>query len=217
MDLTRALQVLRDVAAKCPRAYSNAHANHNTHPERLDYIILAAQSLKRIDPKWGMNGKRGNASDPSADAIAYGVGRDVRIFDIITAAGEHGTNLDALGFNDVTAFGPGIYVDPDAWSPQAACSGDVPVPPPVPVPVPPPDAELHARIALMQTSLSFLINEVAAQRKDLVVAHHQLANIHDQLAHARLEIQDARKALDRPLNVELSHRYLGTMKGTIQP
>jgi hypothetical protein len=131
-DFGRALEVMREVASACPRAYANAHADHNQHPERLDYIILAAQALKRVDARWGMNGKRGNAGDPSSDALAYGEGRNVRIYDVIASAGEHGTNLGALGFNDVTEVSRpngGIYVDPDAHRPRVAC-GTAPAPTP---------------------------------------------------------------------------------------
>jgi hypothetical protein len=169
-DFDRALQVLRDVASRCQRAYGNAHADHNTHPERLDYVILAAQALKKVDPGWGLNGKRGNASDPSADAIAYGVGRNVRIYDIITAAGEHGTNLNALGFNDVTAFGPGVYIDPDGWTPVAACSGQAPTPtptepPPQPKPTP---VSIPGRSEMMEEGRAlddFYASEEGLQRK----------------------------------------------------
>jgi hypothetical protein len=38
----------------------------------------------------------------------------------------------------------------------------------------------------------------------------------DLLANARLEIAEARAALDRPMRVELNHRYLGSITGTVK-
>lgn len=118
-----ALSIMRDVAALCPRAYANAHGNSNTHPERLDYIIYAARALKRFDPLFGMNGKRGKANDPSSDAIAYGTGANVRVIDVIRSAGAHNGDPDFIVWNDVTGDGGAgaIYVDPDTWTPKVKC------------------------------------------------------------------------------------------------
>lgn len=107
-----AVQTLKEVAQKYPRAYGFAHADNNTHPEKLDFIILAARVLNKLDPKFGMNGKRGNASDPSSDVIDYGVGRDVVIADVIQRAGAHNGDIGLIGWGDVTSFGPGIFIDP---------------------------------------------------------------------------------------------------------
>jgi hypothetical protein len=108
------------------------------------------------------------------------------------------------------------YLKPGATAPPVE-PPKPPVEPPAP-PVPPPvDTELHNRIALVQTGISFLINQFAAQRADIETLHRQQANLYDQIAHARLEVQEARAAMDRPLNVELNHRILGTLRGTVKP
>jgi hypothetical protein len=171
-DIDRAKAIMREVAAACPRAYANAHAAHNTHPERLDYIILATQALKKFDARFGMNGKRGNASDPSADAIAYGAGRSVLVVDVIVGAGEHGSNLDAITWNDVTGFGPGVYVDPDTHAPVVPCGstpkpnpGETPKPnPPTPVPpAPAPPIDLSPVLAEL-TAVRSALREAQADR-----------------------------------------------------
>lgn len=165
-----AVRIMRDVAAQCPRAFSFAHADHNTHPERLDFIILAAQALKRFDPLFGMNGKRGNASDPSADAIAYGVGTNVRVADILVGAGEHMNRrepLDAIVWNDVTGVGGAgaVYVDPDGHRPRVAC-GASPQPPPATGPgaFTAQHAEIFARLGTPNGSLDAgFVRRVAEQ------------------------------------------------------
>jgi hypothetical protein len=49
------------------------------------------------------------------------------------------------------------------------------------------------------------------------VLHRQQANLYDLVSHVRLEMKEARAAMDRPLTVEIPHRLLGTLRGTIKP
>ncbi len=130
--IDEALDILRETAKKYPRAYANCHANHNTHPERLDWIILGTRALvTRIKPhpltgaKFGLNGKRGNIKDPSADALAYGVGTNVIIADVVGSAGEHNGNIDKIGWGDVTDKGPGVWVDPFSFNTEVDYGGDI--------------------------------------------------------------------------------------------
>jgi hypothetical protein len=74
------LDILRKTALDYPRAFNNCHANNNTHPERLDFIILSTRRMwghsgliGSNNERVGMNGKRGISSDPSSDAIAFGM------------------------------------------------------------------------------------------------------------------------------------------------
>lgn len=133
----QAVDMLRDVATRCPRAYANAHRDENQHPEAWDFIILATQALKRVDPLFALNGKRGDARNLSSDALAYGVGRNVRIYDVIVAGGTQGNDLSKIAMQDVTADSTvdgvvmGIAVDPDSRQPLVPC-GTAPVPTPLP-------------------------------------------------------------------------------------
>lgn len=127
-DIDGAIGVMRQVASQCPRAFANAHRAGN--PEAWDYIILAAQALKRFDPAFGMNGKRGNPSDPSYDAIAYSSGAGLRIVDVIAGAPDHNGDLNAIVWQDVTAQSTvngvvmGFNIDPIGRSPVVPCGSD---------------------------------------------------------------------------------------------
>jgi hypothetical protein len=78
------------------------------------------------------------------------------------------------------------------------------------------DSELHHKIGLILTGQSFDINQGAALRKDTDELRRMLVEVVDLLANARLEIAEARAALDRPMRVELNHRYLGSITGTVK-
>lgn len=121
----RALEILREVATKYPRAYANAHRDENQHPEAWDFIILGTRELNRFDSLFGMNGKRGNLNDPSSDVFAYGTGTDVLAIDCIRAAGSHGNNLDAIQWFDVTGVGGAgaIWINPFSRTTHVDYSG----------------------------------------------------------------------------------------------
>lgn len=55
--------------AKYPEAWGHAHVEGD--PRRLEFIKLLASDLNKKDPKVGLNGKRGNPNDLSADALNY--------------------------------------------------------------------------------------------------------------------------------------------------
>ena len=127
--INAALAILKATALKYPRAFQNCHANNNTHPERLDYIILACRELVKLDPLFGMNGKRGNKNDPSSDAIFYGTkSESSSVIDILTAAGETNT-IEEIKWSDVSADGPGVWVDPNVWDTEVDYSNGGTTPP----------------------------------------------------------------------------------------
>lgn len=81
-----------------------------------DLMNAIVAALRAIDPRWGYNGSRGNANDPSGDAVAYdfnpaGAGGEgsttVYIVDVI--AGHCGPTPTAA-FQDVTVFAPGVWL-----------------------------------------------------------------------------------------------------------
>jgi hypothetical protein len=139
------LDILRKTALDYPRAFNNCHANNNTHPERLDFIILSTRRMwghsgliGSNNERVGMNGKRGISSDPSSDAIAFGINRDVVIADILERAGAHNGDINKISWNDVTEaskpFGGGILINPFLWNTFVDYGG---VTPPVEPPIPP--------------------------------------------------------------------------------
>jgi hypothetical protein len=81
-----------------------------------DLMNAIVAALRAIDARWGYNGSRGNAGDPSGDAVAYdfnpagptGEGSTtVYIVDVI--AGHCGPSPSAA-FQDVTVFAPGVWL-----------------------------------------------------------------------------------------------------------
>jgi hypothetical protein len=129
--------LLREVEA-CkaahPEAWKHAHTG-NAHSE--DFIKLLAARCHAIDPKFGLNGKRGNPDDLSDDALNYkgeGPGHDptngntpVTVIDVIGAAGSPGAYPTWQVFDHLP--GPGAWVKP------GAAPAPTP-PPPAPKPYP---------------------------------------------------------------------------------
>jgi hypothetical protein len=75
------------IAAQYPGALRNSCQEHGGSWEFMDRVVDA---LRQYDTRWGYNGKRGNAGDPSMDVIDYHWGRgqsenstEVYIIDII--------------------------------------------------------------------------------------------------------------------------------------
>jgi hypothetical protein len=180
----------------------HGHPSYNAHP----------------DPRWHIK-SAGGGRPQSDDVVVLMPSREY--WDCIPSAGADNYEFRAT-YHGVLDAGQDVYAPgvPSGGGPTPAPPPPTPTPPP-PAPVPPPvDTELHNRIAMIQTAMSFLINQIAAQRNDIEVLHRQLANTYDQLANARLEVQDVRKALERPLTLEAGGRAFGVpvnIKGTVKP
>lgn len=96
--------VVQAVARANPGALANSCQSHGGSWQFMDQVV---DTLRTYDTRWGYNGKRGNANDPSHDVIAYNYGSgpdtnstDVYIIDII---GGHCGSNPSPGWNDVTA------------------------------------------------------------------------------------------------------------------
>jgi hypothetical protein len=80
-----------------------------------DLMDAIVDALRLVDTRFAYNGKRGNVGDPSGDAITYDYGAvpggegttSVYIIDVI--AGHCGANPQPA-WNDVTVFGPGVWI-----------------------------------------------------------------------------------------------------------
>lgn len=159
------LDVLEDIKARFPRAWTNAH-NKVAAPNKRDreeYCQRVVWGLRAIGIPAAMNGKRGNPADLSEDIVAlpnvddagnaHGGAPDtsgrwlaIEIRDIISSAGPNpdGSQGGRLYFGDVTQATldkreAGCYVEPD----PAYRDGAVVIPPPGPdvppvKPTPPP-------------------------------------------------------------------------------
>lgn len=105
-----------------PQAWKDAHTGS---ARTEDFIRILAARLHRFDPKFGLNGKRGNPLDISDDVVIYkgeGIGYDptngnapVTVIDVIGGAGAPGATVQWVVFNDTTNpdhLGPSAWVDP---------------------------------------------------------------------------------------------------------
>jgi hypothetical protein len=96
--------VVQAVARANPGALANSCQEHGGSWQFLDQVV---DTLRTYDTRWGYNGKRGNANDPSLDVVTYnyGSGADqgstqVYIIDVI---GGHCGSNPSPSWNDVTA------------------------------------------------------------------------------------------------------------------
>jgi hypothetical protein len=122
-------------AARYPHEWRNAHTGG---ADTEAFIRLLARDLHAIDPRVGLNGKRGNPNDLSDDALNYkGEGAQfdptngdspVSVIDVIGGAGGPNPSPQWTTFPDRH---PGAWVKP---------SGAIAVPPPV---KPCPDPSAH--------------------------------------------------------------------------
>ncbi len=94
LPLPNMSSVVDDVARQYPGALRNSCQSHGGSWEFMDRLV---DRLRTYDTRWGYNGKRGNAGDPSHDVVAYNFGADrdegttnVYIIDVIV--GHCGSN-----------------------------------------------------------------------------------------------------------------------------
>jgi hypothetical protein len=95
--------VVQAVARANPGALANSCQEHGGSWQFMDLVV---DTLRTYDTRWGYNGKRGNANDPSMDVVTYHYGpgsdhnsTDVYIIDVI---GGHCGSNPSPGWGDVT-------------------------------------------------------------------------------------------------------------------
>jgi hypothetical protein len=137
--LAQAQPNVKSAVEQCQAAYPAAWAAaHRGGPASDDFVILCARDLQKIDPNFGLNGKRGNPHDVSDDIIAYkGSGNAVDVLrnepmSIIDVCSSCGTPNQSV----IWLVGPGgagdrgVWIDPFSVSPSTPpSSGGVSQPP----------------------------------------------------------------------------------------
>lgn len=95
--------VVRQVATAYPAALRNSCQDHGGSWEFMDRVV---DTLRTYDTRWGYNGKRGNANDPSQDVVDYNWGAqadqgttEVYIIDVIAG---HCGSAPSPTWSDVT-------------------------------------------------------------------------------------------------------------------
>lgn len=137
------LAVVERVAAADAARFACAHTDRAC---AYDFITALVCELRREDPRWGMNGRRGDPSRPSWDAINYcgagpatdptGACRErVTIIDVIAAAGSSAARPTWQAFaSDPT---PGAWIVPDCGAAPPPPTPQPPTPPSAPVDIQP--------------------------------------------------------------------------------
>lgn len=164
--------VVEHVAELCPglirqdHAFTDAVATVLKDGASLPAVGRRAARVVVGDDSWGRNGKRGNANDPSHDAIAFknpAVPFGVSIIDIIGSAGAADASPAWIDQTERTLqLGTtGVLVAPSGTLPECLTGGHTPNPTPTdPVaPVPPPTADLgpvHDQLAAIRNELTSL-------------------------------------------------------------
>jgi hypothetical protein len=96
--------VVQSVARAYPGALQNSCQDHGGSWQFMDLVI---DTLRTYDTRWGYNGKRGNANDPSHDVVTYhyGAGPDVNSTNvyIIDIIGGHCGSAPSPTWIDVTS------------------------------------------------------------------------------------------------------------------
>ena len=96
--------IVQAVARAYPAALANSCQERGGSWQFMDLVVDA---LRTYDTRWGYNGKRGNANDPSHDVVAYNYGSGLDLHSttvyIIDIIGGHCGSNPVPGWIDVTA------------------------------------------------------------------------------------------------------------------
>lgn len=135
-----ALPILERVTAEHPDAWACAHVESRSC--KADWINLAASALHAANPRFGLNGKRGNPADVSMDVITYLLDpsnpRMVAAWDVCGGCGASGARVV---FNEITNYatigqpGTAIWLQPNPATGGGGNGGGggTVTPPPAPV------------------------------------------------------------------------------------
>ena len=168
-----AVPIMRQVSDADPARFRCAHTGRDCE---ADWIEAVASALHRVDPRFGLNGKRGDPNTLSLDVITYlldpGNPRKVAAWDV---CGSCGGSNPSLEWNEITNYatigqpGTAIWLQPPDLAPPEPPSGPTPpAPPQAPAPAPAPPsidtAALKAEIAQLRADLAAAASTLEAVR-----------------------------------------------------
>jgi hypothetical protein len=181
------------------------------------FLDAVVDALRLEDRRWGYNGKRGNANDPSHDAIAYHYGAgpregstEVYIIDVI--GGHCGPDPRAAWIDQTAATAQagtiGRWVTRGRFSAEGGTTTPVePIPPTTP----------GATVADVLARLEALSAQVERLSAQINTTHAALA---DDVAGVRAAtdagtaaVLEVRTWLDAGLAISMSAKYIGTFRG----
>lgn len=112
-----AVPVLEQVTRDYPQAWACAHVESRSC--KADWINLAASALHAVDPRFGLNGKRGNPNDVSMDVITYLLHPDnprmVAAWDVCGGCGAPGARVvwsEITNYSTIGQPGTAIWIRP---------------------------------------------------------------------------------------------------------
>lgn len=208
--------VVVETANKYAQEFREAHAGG---PRAELWIKLVAYELHKLEPRWGLNGKRGT-DVLSQDAINFkgeGIGFDpsrndapITVIDIIGGAGGPDPKPTWQVLNDpneATHRGPGKWIQPQPVPGYHDLNPNVPSPKPPPVPV---DTTLVNAVQAVESQLKSVLaaQERTAQFLDQLVAKIQQLDDHtcqgsDQFVTALVENVDQQEASNAALKTSI--------------
>lgn len=215
------VDVVQRVAAADAARFACAHTDRAC---AYDFIRALVCELRRDDPRWGMNGRRGDPARPSWDAVAYcgagpatdptGACRErLTIIDVIAGAGGSDPRPTWQAFtSDPT---PGAWLVPECGTGGGAGGGSGGGSPTSPaVDLSPVLTRLDA-LAAQVTRLSAQVNTTHAALAEDVAGVKAVADAaaHDAGVAAR-ETLIVKDWLAQGLAVSLSARFVGGISGT---
>lgn len=211
------IDVVQRVAAADAARFDCAHTDRGC---AYDYIEALVCELQKADPRFGMNGRRGDPGRPSWDAVNWcgggpatdptgGCRGRLTIIDVIAGAGGPNPQPAWIVFDsDPTA---GAWIQPDC--------GAVPTPPPTPTPTPTPApvdlGPVLARIDALAAQLERLTQQGGAIELKLEALAAQAAAIANDANVGALAVLDVKNWLASGLIIELRvPTFGGTARGT---
>lgn len=183
MAVPNHFQFVVETANKYPREFREAHTNGpNTE---LWIKLLAYEMHTKLDPRWGLNGKRGT-DVLSQDAINWkgeGVGYDpkdgdrpITVVDVIAAAGGPDPRPSWQVLND-----PNVHRGPGQWIRPLPVPGyhDGQQGPPVVVTPPPVDLTLVNAVQAVESQLKAVLASQERLAKSLEVLNAKVEQLDD--------------------------------------
>ena len=173
-----------------PNRIDIIEAVHRDHPGLIhrphDFTAVACAALHAVDPRFGLNGKRGNPHDTSEDCCAYlddtsplvgSDGRRIRIIDFISGANGPSPSPAWIDQTQATiaAGTTGVWVQPDRVEPA-------PTPTPTPSPQPPP-APPSTDLSAIKAQLASLLEVIQVLVAGQATIGAQVSGLQAELHH----------------------------------
>jgi hypothetical protein len=208
--------IVQQVSDADPERFRCAHSGR---PCQADWIKAVAAALYATDPRWGLNGKRGNPNDLSLDVVTFRIGptdRHVQAFDICGACGGPDPRVvwnDITGWATIGQPGTAVWVRPDAVSaPPPVSTPPTPKPGEPRPPVQPPSTELSSVLSLLQAldaRLNALTALVLAMEPGVAQAASEALNAAGRASEIKTQIENLPAAQPMPCLVGRVPRALG--------